>query len=100
MGRSHSQRDGHFSENSLPEALEPVNRVTTPGRHLLTALSRSRHFGLTESGIGDDFSPWSATCRSLFSRQRTGPPARTVANPSDCMPFRRETPRRESRGFC
>lgn len=40
------------------------------------------------------------TCRSLFSRPRTGPLGRSVANPSDYTPFRREAPRRASRGIC
>ena len=41
-----------------------------------------------------------AACRSLFSRQRTGPLWRPVANPCDSTPSRRETPRRYSRGTC
>ena len=77
-----------------------VNQWRLVPPELLTALSRSRHFEGPENGIGADFSPWVAACRSLISRQRSESLLRTGANPFDYTSFRRETPRRESRGRC
>jgi hypothetical protein len=79
--------------------LKLLTRKSLSGGSLLNALSRSRHFGATESDIGRDSDPSGAACRSLFSRQRTGPLGSAVANPSDYTPFRRET-RNVNRGAC
>ena len=58
----------------LPSGPQPlVNRFLPQGVRLLTALSRSRHFGLAESAVGPEIGSPSAARRSQFQRQRAGP---------------------------
>jgi hypothetical protein len=45
---------------------EVVKQALFEMTDLLTALSRSRHFGPSENGFGDEFRPPSAARRSLF----------------------------------